>query len=142
MTNLVATAETEIAASPARVWSALTDPDLIKQYMFGSLVETDWKVGSSIVWNGDYQGKPYKDKGEIIELVPEHRLKVTHFSPMSGAEDRPENYHTLTYDLEQRGQTTHLSLSQDHNASEEEAEHSKQNWEMMLAGLKDVVERD
>lgn len=60
---------------------------------------------------------------------------------MSGREDRPENYHTLLYELEERGGRTRVSLSQDKNPTEEAAEHSRANWEKMLAGLKQVVER-
>jgi uncharacterized protein YndB with AHSA1/START domain len=136
----VATAETEIAAPPAEVWKALTDPELIKKYMFGSEVETDWQPGSPITWKGEYEGKPYEDKGEILEVEQERRLKLTHFSPMSGEEDLPENYHTLVYELEPDGDKTRVQLSQDNNASEEAAEHSKANWEKVLAGLKEVVE--
>jgi hypothetical protein len=44
------------------------------------------------------------------------------------------------YELEKNGDKTHLSLSQDRNGSEQEAEHAKGMWEMMLAGLKEVVE--
>jgi uncharacterized protein YndB with AHSA1/START domain len=123
------------------VWAALTDPEQIKEYMFGAEVVTDWKQGSPIVWKGEYEGKKYEDKGEIVEIEPERRLKVTHFSPLSGQEDRPENYHTLHYELEERGEKTHLSLSQDNNASKEAAEHSQANWEKMLAGLRQVAER-
>jgi Activator of Hsp90 ATPase homolog 1-like protein len=65
---------------------------------------------------------------------------VTHFSPLSGREDVPENYHTLVYELEERGGRTRVSLSQDKNPTEEAAEHSRGNWEQMLAGLKQVVE--
>lgn len=140
MTDHVATAEIEIEASPPGVWAALTDPELIKQYMFGSQVVTDWKQGSPIVWKGEYEGKEYEDKGEILEIERERRLKVTHFSPLGGDEDRPENYHTLLYELEESGGTTHVSLSQDNNPSKEAAEHSQANWEKMLAGLKRVVE--
>jgi uncharacterized protein YndB with AHSA1/START domain len=136
----VAKAETEIEAPPAEVWHALTDPEQIKQYMFGSQVVTDWKQGSPIVWKGEYEGKQYEDKGEIVEVEPERRLKVTHFSPLSGDEDRPENYHTVLYELEQRNGNTHVSLTQVNNSSEEAAEHSQANWEKMLAGLKQVVE--
>ena len=140
MADHVATAETEIDAPPAKVWEALTDPEQIKQYMFGSQVETDWREGSPIVWKGEYEGTKYEDKGEILEIEPERRLKVTHFSPLSGQEDRPENYHSLVYELEESRGRTHVSLSQDNNPDEEAAEHSRANWEKMLAGLKQVVE--
>jgi uncharacterized protein YndB with AHSA1/START domain len=141
MADYVATAETEIDAPRDKVWTALTDPQQIKEYMFGSEVVTDWKQGSPIVWKGEYEGNKYEDKGEIVEIEPERRLKVTHFSPLSGQEDRPENYHTLLYELEERGGRTRVSLSQDNNASKEAAEHSQANWEKMLAGLKQVAER-
>ncbi len=140
MADHVAKAAVEISASRGRVWTALTDPEQIEKYMFGSRVVTDWERGSPIAWTGEYQGKAYEDKGKIIEIEPERRLKVTHFSPLSGKEDVPANYHTLTYELEQRGDKTRVSLSQDNNGSEEEAEHSKGNWEKMLTGLKEVVE--
>jgi uncharacterized protein YndB with AHSA1/START domain len=140
MADYVATAETEIDASPAQVWAALTDPTLIRRYMFGSQVETDWRQGSPILWKGEYEGGRYEDKGEIVEIQPERRLKVTHFSPLSGQEDVPANYHTLLYELRESGDGTHLSLRQDKNGSEAEAEHAKGMWESMLAGLKQVVE--
>jgi uncharacterized protein YndB with AHSA1/START domain len=140
MSDHVARAETEIDAKPAQVWKALTEPDLIEKYMFGSQVVTDWKVGSPIVWKGEYEGKAYEDKGEVVAIEPGKRLEVTHFSPLGGQEDSPENYHTLVYELDERGGVTHLSLSQDNNPTEEAAEHSRANWEKMLAGLKQVVE--
>jgi uncharacterized protein YndB with AHSA1/START domain len=142
MTGHVAVAETEINASPGRVWSALTDPAQIEEYMFGSRVTTDWKQGSPIVWKGEYEGRKYEDRGQILEIEPQRRLRMTHFSPLSGREDAPENYHTLVFELEQAGhEKTHLSLSQDNNSTEEEAEHSKSNWETMLNGLKQLAER-
>jgi uncharacterized protein YndB with AHSA1/START domain len=140
MTGHVATAEAEIHAPRSEVWRALTDPDQIQKYMFGSRVETDWKPGSRITWRGEYEGKKYEDKGEILEVVEERRLKMTHFSPLGGEEDAPENYHTLVYELEENDGQTHVSLSQDNNSSEEAAEHSRANWEKMLSGLKEVVE--
>ncbi len=141
MATRVATARTEIEASPRDVWKALTDPALIGQYMFGTEVETDWRPGSPIVWKGEYEGKRYEDKGEILDFDPEHRLSMTHFSAMSGLDDRPENYHTVVYELEQQGDATVVSLSQDGNDSEEAAERLQSTWETVLAGLKETVER-
>ena len=140
MADHVATAAVEVSASPRQVWAALTDPVQVKKYMFGADVESDWRPGSRVVWRGEYEGRRFEDKGQVLEADPGRLLKVTHFSPLSGQEDVPENYHTLTYELEPAGDRTRVSLTQDNNSTPEEAEHSRGNWEMMLARLKEVVE--
>jgi len=141
MSGHVATAQCEIDAAPEDVWRALTDPGLIKLYMFGSEVKTDWKPGSPITWQGEFEGRAYEDKGEIISFEPGRQLEVTHFSPLTGQEDRPENYHRVRYDLQRTDGGTSVRLTQDNSSSAEEAEHSAANWQMMLDGLKKVVER-
>ena len=140
MAGFVASAEVDIKAPPERVWQALTDPAEIKQYFFGSDVESDWRPGSSIVWRGEYEGKPYNDKGEVLEVKPNRLLKHTHYSPMSGQPDKPENYHTLTYELAEHGDTTHVSLTQDNNGDEAEATRASANWATVLNGLKETAE--
>ena len=138
--NIVAKAQIDIAAPATEVWHALTDPKSIAKYFFGSQVQTDWQPGSPITWKGQYNGKSFEDKGEILEVAPNRLLQMSHFSPLSGQPDTPENYHTLTYELDEADGSTHLSLSQDNNSSEDEAEHSKANWETMLEALKKTVE--
>jgi uncharacterized protein YndB with AHSA1/START domain len=140
MNDLVATSTITIAADPDAVWQALTDPTLIEKYYFGTTVETDWRVGSSISWTGEYEGKHYRDHGTILEVQPGHVLVHTHFSPLGGREDIPENYHTLTYRLDSKGKGTRVTLSQDNNDSYEGVKHSEENWHAMLEGLKKVVE--
>lgn len=142
MAGFVASAEIDIAASPAAVWRALTDPERIKQYFLGATVETDWQPGSAITWSGEYNGHTYRDKGIVLEAQPEARLVITHFSPMSGQPDVPENYHTVTYQLTDKTGGTHLNLTQDNNASPEEVEHSRTTWKSMLEALKQFVEND
>ncbi|MGC4940712.1 SRPBCC domain-containing protein [Kribbella sp. DT2] len=139
MAGYVATARVEIEASAERVWEVLLDPVATKEFMFGADLDTDWKVGSPIIWAGEYEGKAYQDKGEVLEVEPRRLLKVTHYSPLGGQPDVPENYHTLTYELSGDSPTS-LSLSQDNNASEEEAEHSRGMWEMLVQGVKKVAE--
>jgi len=140
MADYVATAETGIEASPERVWDVLTDPEQVKKFMFGAEVRTDWQPGSPITWQGEYEGKKYTDKGEILAVEKGRLLKVTHYSPLSGQPDVPENYHTLTYELTGDGAGTHLTLSQDNNGSQEEADHSRGMWEMLVKGVKEAAE--
>ena len=142
MTGLVAAAEIDIAAPAPAVWQALTDPERIKQYFMGATVETDWQPGSPITWSGEYKGKPYQDKGTIIEVQPERLLVLTHFSPMTGQPDLPENYHTITYTLAEQDGKTNLSLGQDNNGSDDEVEHSRTTWQTMLEAIKRAVESD
>jgi uncharacterized protein YndB with AHSA1/START domain len=108
--------------------------------MFGSEVTSDWKVGSTITYAGEYEGKKYEDHGTILEIRPPGLLRSTHFSPLSGKPDVPENYHEITYTLLSEGEGTRVELTQDNNDSEAEAEHSAANWKQMLDSLKSVVE--
>jgi len=129
-----------INAPAAKVWEAFTTPRLLKQIFFGADVTSDWKVGSSIIYKGEWQGKPYEDKGIILKFKPEKLLVTTHWSPLSGVPDVPENYHTVSYKLSGSGNSTKLMITQDNNATEDEKMHSEQNWKMMLDGVKIMLE--
>jgi uncharacterized protein YndB with AHSA1/START domain len=138
--NLIARASTLIAAPAPKIWDALVTPAAIKQYMFGTTVLSDWKEGSPILWKGEWQGKRYEDKGVIQQFKPGRALQYTHFSPLGGLPDKPENYHTVSIQLSAEGDKTRVSLTQDNNPTEEARGHSEKNWEMMLEGLKKLVE--
>ena len=137
----MATARIDIAAPAAAVWMALTNPEMIKQYLFGTEATSDWKVGSPITYKGVWQGKPYEDKGTILEVVPNQILKSTYWSGMSGLEDKPENYSTVTYSLSEKGGRTTLTVTQSNNSTKESATHSEGNWKMVLEGLKALIEK-
>jgi uncharacterized protein YndB with AHSA1/START domain len=136
----VAISTIAIEAPPSRVWSVITDPESVGELFFGSEVITDWTVGGPIIWRGEWEGKPFEDKGEVIAFEPGRRLETTHFSPLTGQPDVPENYHTLTWTLEPAGTQTVLTLMQDNNDSPAAAEHSKDMWDMLVATVKDIAE--
>jgi len=139
--QFVANATTVINAPASKVWEALTKPELIKQYMFGTDVISDWKVGSPIIYRGEWQGKPFEDKGKILEMERERSLVSTHWSPLSGMPDTPENYHKVSYRLKEMDGRTEVTLTQDNNANEKEKADSEQNWRQMLEGLKKLLEK-
>jgi uncharacterized protein YndB with AHSA1/START domain len=139
--NLIARASISINAPNDQVWKALVNPEAIQQYMFGTRVVSDWREASPIVWKGEWQGKSYEDKGVILQFKPGRTIQYSHFSPLSGLPDKPENYHAVTVELSADGNQTHVSLAQDNNATEEERAHSEKNWEMMLVALKKFLEQ-
>ncbi len=128
---------TFIESSPSQVWEALISPGLIKQYLFGTNVTSDWKVGSEILYEGEYQGKPYQDTGKILTLEPEHI-----FSSLirSGGSSDPKDQHTVTYTLDAKDNGTRVTLSQDNCKDEAQAEHFGKNWETVLQSLKQLLE--
>lgn len=138
--KLSVTVTREVNATPAQVWRAFTEPALIKQYMFGTDTTSDWKKGSSITYTGEWQGKRYEDKGEIKEIIPEKLLHTTYFSSMSGKEDKPENYANVIEEIKHENGKTVVSITQDNIDNEQGVEHMRQNWNMVLDGLKKTVE--
>ncbi|MGW5241971.1 SRPBCC domain-containing protein [Monashia sp. NPDC004114] len=140
MSGHVAHAEVTVDASPQEAWSALTDPARITDWMVGTTVTTTWEVGSPITWQGEYDGHAYQDKGEVLEFDAPRRLSVTHYSPLMGQQDRPENYHTVSYEVDAVDGGTRVTLDQDGNESAEQAEQFSQNWQSMLDALKATVE--
>ena len=138
--DLITKATITINAPRAEVWKALVSPAAVKQYMFGADVRTDWKEGSPIIWSGEWQGKRFQDKGKILQVKPERMLQYTHFSPLAGLPDTPENYHTVTAELADVGGKTQVTLTQDNNSTEQARKESEKNWNTMLAGLKKFVE--
>jgi uncharacterized protein YndB with AHSA1/START domain len=140
-TDHIAKATVNVNVSPEQVWKALTTPELIKKYFFGTNAVSDWKVGSKLEWHGEWEGKQYLDKGVILESDPPKRFQYTYLSSMSGKEDKPENYATVTYELEPKNGGTQLTIIQSGNASQESAEHSEQNWTSVFNGMKEMLEK-
>jgi uncharacterized protein YndB with AHSA1/START domain len=137
---LIAQSSIVIDASPEEVWEALTTPELIKQYFFGVDTITDWQVGSPIIHRGEWEGKLFEDKGTILQYNPPKLLQYTHWSPLSGAPDLPENYQTVSISLEERDSGTEVTIANDNAGSEESRRHSAENWHRVLKGLKDLLE--
>jgi uncharacterized protein YndB with AHSA1/START domain len=139
--NLIAKSSVTIDASVARVWDALTNPDLIKKYFYGSKAVTDWKVGSPIEFIGEWEGKTYVDKGVILKNEPEKLFQYTYFSSFSNLPDVPENYNNITYELHDEAGQTVLNVKQENIENEEKRQHSEKGWGDVLHNLKQLLEK-
>ena len=141
MTDLTSAASIAIDAPIDDVWAAITTPDTIEKWFFGVRTESDWEVGSSLVHRGEWQGKPYEDKGEIVRIDPPKLLVHTHWSDVSGTPDRAESYQEVTWALEEKGDGTQLTVSERNLPSDEAKQVSDQSWGMVLDNLKQLLER-
>ncbi|MEO6611471.1 MAG: SRPBCC family protein [Chitinophagaceae bacterium] len=134
-------ASISIDAPVANVWEALTTPSIIKQYFFGTNAISDWKVGSPLLFRGEWEGKSYEDKGVILDSVPNKLFVYKYWSSMSGIEDKPENYVTITYELKEEPNGTRLQIKQENIQDEKMKAHSEQNWNKVLGDLKQLLEK-
>ncbi|WP_353828765.1 SRPBCC domain-containing protein [Agromyces sp. SYSU T0242] len=140
--DLVVTSAVEIDAPAERVWAVITDPEAAREYMFGTRLDAEWKVGGALRWRGEWQGRPYEDHGTVLEIEPPRRLVHTHFSPRRTSGLEPDDHHTLTWAIEETEDgPTVFSLSQDNNATPESAAHAKRVWDSLVAKVKEIAER-
>lgn len=139
--NLIASKNINILSTPEKVWDVLINPEKIKKYLFGTEVLTDWHVGSPIIFQGAYNGKQYKDKGNVIENKKNELLKYNYWSGFSGLEDRPENYSLVTYKIERlNDKTINFTWHQQGFSSEEGKCHAEEGLKTMLEQIKKLAE--
>lgn len=137
-----------INAPASVVWNALVNPEQTKKYMFGCEALSDWKVGSPLLWKGEYEGKEMIFvKGHIVDIQPEKFLAYTAIDPNSTIVDTPENYLTVTYTLSSvKGQTTLTVTQGDYSTVAEgerryqEAYNNGEGWNPILRVIKKLVE--
>jgi uncharacterized protein YndB with AHSA1/START domain len=139
-TDISTSSSVPIDAPVDEVWGALTTSELIKQWFFSVDTETDWKQGSPIVHRGEWQGKPYIDKGEIVRIEPPHLLVHTHWSDLSEKPDSPEHYQEVTWEVAERNGGSELTITEHNLLSNEAKATSDQAWSMVLRNLKEMLE--
>lgn len=138
-TNHKSIYKTTIKAPIEKVWDALINPEIVKQYFFGTDQNANWTVGGQVLWTGQFDEKKYVDKGVVLEFLPNKKLSYSYLSSWSGLEDKPENYLVVSYEVNAVESGTELTITQS-NYDEEKAKHSAENWSVVIDGLKKIVE--
>jgi uncharacterized protein YndB with AHSA1/START domain len=131
-----------IDAPVDQVWKAITTPEVIKRWFFGVDTETDWRLGSALVHRGEWEGRPYEDRGTILRIEPPTLLVHDHGSEVSGLPDEPENYQEVTWSLSERDGRTRLTVAERNLPSEQAKVASERGWETALTGLKTLLEHE
>lgn len=141
-----------IRTTPEKLWQALTDPAFITRYFEGGGPQSDWQVGSKVLWS--MEGEAHHDWDQhVLEADPPRRLAYTwhNYQPemaeMFGwsderlAELQQEKRSKVTFDIEPAGQAVKLTVTHDDFAPDSEMLRGvSQGWPGLLSNLKSLLE--
>lgn len=127
-------------ASPDKVWEALTKPEMVKIWQFGSDLMTTWEVGSSIEFVTAWEGQVFKQWGNVLAVIPNELIRYSLFAPRPGLEDKPENYFIMHYVLTAENGLTKLEIIQEDNRPNAVQQAPQGEENPVLQSLKGVVE--
>jgi len=139
--SLVLKLSVSINAPTPKVWDALTNPAQIKKYLFGTETTSQWKKGSPISFRGTWEGKPYEDKGTILQFEPEKVLAYSYWSKFSKLPDLIENYSVMEFRLTLQESQTILTLTHSNLFAEGMIGHSNFYWNITLNRIKELIEK-
>lgn len=139
----VSKSEVKIDAPRETVWAVLTEPRYVKQWQYGSDLDTDWSVGSSIRFTAEWEGNTFEQWGEVLLVDAPGELRYSLFVPRPGLEDKPENRFTMIYSLSEDADLTRVTIIQEDprptpaGAGDEDGEEDENP---VLAALKSLSE--
>ncbi|HTM67188.1 MAG TPA: SRPBCC family protein [Flavipsychrobacter sp.] len=128
-------------ATKGKVWDALTNPELVKLWQYGSELVTDWKEGGDIRFRTEWEGTVFEQWGKVLEVREMELLRYSLFAPRPGLEDKPENYFIMSYVLSSEGNgQTKLQIIQEDNRPNARQEPPQGEENTVLQSLKRLVE--
>jgi uncharacterized protein YndB with AHSA1/START domain len=141
--ELIVSETIQIDTSKERMWDVLTNPEIIKEYLYGTDTITDWKVGSEIIFQGEFDGHQYKDKGIVESINLNQSLSYWYWSGFSGIDDLKENYSLVSYSIDEVSDSeVKFTWTQKGFSSSEGFEHSQKGMEALLNTIKLIAEKN
>jgi uncharacterized protein YndB with AHSA1/START domain len=129
-----------IHASKQKVWDALTIPEFVKQWQYGSDLQTSWQEGTEIRFKTAWEDKIFEQWGQVLEIKPTDFIKYNLFAPRPGLEDKPENYFVMKYILTELNGNTKLEIIQEDNRPNADQQPLQGDENPILQALKTVAE--
>jgi uncharacterized protein YndB with AHSA1/START domain len=130
---------TYIAATPEKVWQALTDPAFTRQYFSGFEIDVEPRHGGAFVLR--YPDGRVHMSGRVVEWAPPRRFSCTWLvEGMPEFRELPECL--VTYDIEQAGGAVKLTMTEAHswNVPNEILAGGRAGWPAILSSVKSVLE--
>jgi len=140
--NLRFETTTMIHAPVTKVWQALTTSDIISRYFSGNKAVSEWNVGNSIMFKGEWEGEEYLGRGIILNRVPYKLFRFSYWSSLYHLENKSENYVHVTYRMAEDGDETELITSIERIPDEEMRAKLENKFNKVLENLKQLVETE
>jgi uncharacterized protein YndB with AHSA1/START domain len=149
---------TYIRTTPEQLWNALTEPAFTLRY-WGAALQSDWQVGSPILWQWGSDGEPKDLEQVVLESTPYRRLSYTwhNYQPEHAelfgwtdarlADLLTEKRSRVTFDIEPVGSAVKLTVTHDEFEPGSEMlqacsgrKPESGGWPEILASLKTLLE--
>jgi uncharacterized protein YndB with AHSA1/START domain len=130
---------TYIATTVDRVWQALVDGEITRQYWFGNENVSDWREGSQWQHRTADAKRAVRVMGKVMEIRPPHRLALSWAEPSEV--DDPVQHSRVQFDIEAVGQGVRLTVTHDQFAVGSPMPGKiNAGWPMVLSSLKTFLE--
>jgi uncharacterized protein YndB with AHSA1/START domain len=130
---------TYIAATPEKVWQALTAPEFVRRYFWDRSVELEPRLGGAFVLR--LPDGRVNVQGKVVAYDPPRKLSVTWHV------EWPEDFRKLpecvvTYEIAQAGEAVRLTMTESHSWDVPDAILSggRSGWPAILSSLKSLLE--
>jgi len=132
---------TYINTTPRKLWRALTDPALIRQYWMGRTNTSTWRKGAPL--ESRSPAGELEWHGRIVENKPPHRLSYTF-----GGVDPKDTQTLVTFDVESlakdsvhRGKGLRVTVThRGYAPGSRDLKSISAGWPAILSGLKTLLE--
>ncbi|HYH74618.1 MAG TPA: SRPBCC family protein [Candidatus Saccharimonadales bacterium] len=134
------TTEIHINAPADKVWDALTDPQLLSQYLSDTSIDSDWQKGSAPHITHQWEGEVQEDKAVVLEAEPNKLLKLSYLPALADLPDTPDNYQQITATLAETDGHTLLRIEVLNIRDDFYGQRAPELWGEILGNIKKTIE--
>jgi uncharacterized protein YndB with AHSA1/START domain len=125
-----------IATTRDKLWAALTDAKFTREYWGGHEVESDWKVGSKVVYRMAGADRVH---GTVLESEPGAKLVLTWVS-MKPDGAKPATKVSFVIDAAGPEDVKLTVTHEEHEPGSEVGDDLRMGWPAVLSSLKTMLE--
>ena len=123
------------------LFEALTSSDQITQYYPIHKVESNWRVGDFIIYEGSFQGVDFIHSGYIEKLISPYTYSYKYWSYHHRTENKIENYVSMSYRIKPIKNGCHLFIKQKNFPAGGMFHYmDRVGWDFLLRSLKRYIE--